>query len=309
MSILILRNDSKSKQWKAELSAVAPDIPIYTAEEPYSPEAVKMVAVWKHPENSLTAFSGLQAIHSLGAGVDFIFEDPGIPAEIPIIRVVDPYLAADMAEFVLAQVMARLKGLLAYKSDQLHNRWKPKPYKRIKEVSVGIMGLGTLGKETASLLKKSGFAVSGWTRSSHPEEEIPLFSGEAKLPAFLNQTDILVCLLPLTEQTRGILGKACFDQLPGGAYLINVARGPLVRDEELIAALDSGQLSGASLDVFHEEPLPQSHPFWDHPGIHITPHIASVSDPASVAPQIIENYRTILKGEVPVNQVSRKLGY
>ncbi|WP_445382199.1 2-hydroxyacid dehydrogenase [Robiginitalea sp. IMCC43444] len=309
MAILILRNDTKSQQWKNALSAVASDIRIYTLADAYPPEEIKMVAVWKHPKGSLNAFPELQAIHSLGAGVDFIFEDTGIPADIPIIRVVDPFLAADMAEFVLAQVMASLKRLLAYKTDQLHKHWKPQPYKRIREVRVGIMGLGTLGKETASLLKKSGFAVSGWTRSSHPEEEIPLFAGEAKLQPFLNQTDILVCLLPLTEQTRGILGKDCFDQLPSGAYLINVARGPLVRDEELIAALDKGHLSGASLDVFHQEPLPESHPFWHHSGIHITPHIASVSDPASVAPQIIENYRTILKGEVPVNQVSRKLGY
>ena len=309
MAILILRNDTKSRQWKEALMAVAPDIPVYTGEESYPGEEIRMAAVWKHPEGSLGALPGLKGIHSLGAGVDFIFEDPGLPADLPIIRVVDPYLGSDMAEFVLAQVMSSLKGLMAYKADQLNNRWEPRPYKRINEINIGIMGLGTLGREAGLLLQKAGFRVSGWTRSQHPGEEIPLYTGKKGLKAFLNQSHVLICLLPLTGETRGILGKECFDELPRGAYLINVARGPLVNDAELIAALDSGHLSGASLDVFHQEPLPKAHPFWGHPGVHITPHIASVSDPASVAPQIIENYRALLQGKVPVNQVSRKLGY
>jgi glyoxylate/hydroxypyruvate reductase A len=309
MAIVILRNDNHIDRWKKALQRVAPDIPVFGMGEEIPAASIAMAAVWKHPPGSLGSFPNLKGIHCLGAGVDFILEDGSIPQNLPVMRVVDPFLASDMAEYVLAQVMASLKDLHRYKQDQISGNWHPRPYRRIADVTVGIMGLGTLGRAVAALLRTAGFSLAGWTRASHPEVDFPTFNGEDGKKPFLEKSDILVCLLPLTPDTRGILDYDLLRGLPQGALLINVARGPLLVDEDLIRALDSGWLSGACLDVFHTEPLPAGHPFWRHPGVHISPHVASVSDPDSVAPQIIDNYKRLMDGKPLKNQVSRKRGY
>ena len=296
-------------RWKKALEQAAPDIPVYGMGDEIPVEAIEMAAVWKHPPGSLAAFPNLKGVHCLGAGVDFIMADESIPATLPVMRVVDPFLASDMAEYVLAQLTAFLKDIHQYKRDQVSGAWRPGPYRRFGEVTVGIMGLGTLGKAVAELLLKTGFSLVGWTRTSSPEVDFQTFSGSEERAAFLQQTDVLVCLLPLTPDTRGILDYDLLCSLRKGALLINVARGPLLVDEDLIRALDQGQLSGACLDVFHTEPLPAGHPFWQHPKVHMTPHVASVSDPDSVAPQIIENYRRLKTGQPLLNEVSRKRGY
>ena len=309
MAIVILRNDDLIPRWKAALQKAAPDIPVYGMGEEVPPGEIAMAAVWKHPPGSLERFPNLRGIHCLGAGVDFILEDPQIPESLPVMRVVDPFLASDMAEYVLAQILASLKGLHRYKTEQGRGIWAPKPYQRMGDLTVGIMGLGTLGQAVSELLLKAGLACVGWTRQSSPEVAFPTFRGPAERDTFLGRSDVLVCLLPMTPKTRGILDYALMQHLPEGALLINVARGPLLVDADLIRALDEGLLSGACLDVFHTEPLPASHPFWKHPLVHMTPHVASVSDPESVAPQIAENYRRLLSGQPLKNRVSRELGY
>ena len=309
MGILIIRNDHAAPVWKAALQQAAPDIPVYAYGEEVPQEQVLMAAVWKHPAGSLNALPALKGIHCLGAGVDFILEDRSIPENLPVMRVVDPYLASDMGEYVLAQILAHLKQIHRYKANQVHGIWEPAPYTRIGETTVGIMGLGELGMAVAGILRANGFSLAGWTRTSRPKTEFPVYTGEVGRPAFLRQSDILVCLLPLIPDTRGILDLDLFRQLPEKALLINVARGPLLVDEALLKALDEGLLSGACLDVFHQEPLPAGHPFWTHPRVHMTPHVASVSDPASVAPQIVENYRRLAAGAPLANLVSRARGY
>ncbi len=309
MAIVILRNDGLVDVWKAALNAQAPDIPVYGSGEDIPRSDIKMAAVWKHPPGSLKSYPNLQGIQGLGAGVDFIFDDAEIRKDLPIMRVVDPYLASDMAEFVLALTTGMLKRIQDYKYNESLSLWKPKTYQRFKEVTVGIMGLGKLGLAVAESLKSVGFSVVGWTRNSVPAVNFPVFRGGGERINFLNRSQVLVCLLPLTPETRGILNRDVFNALPRGARLINVARGPLLVDGELLNALDQGMLSEACLDVFHAEPLPADHPFWKHPAVHITPHIASVSDPKSVAPQIISNYRRLLRGESPENLVSRNAGY
>jgi len=309
MAIAIVRNDNLTDVWKDALRAEAPDIPVYGYGEAFKESEIKMAAVWKHPPGSLKAYPNLMGIQGLGAGVDFIFDDTEIREDLPIMRVVDPYLASDMAEFVLAVAAGMLKGLQHYKYNESLPQWKPKTYQRFKEVTVGIMGLGKLGLAVAQSLESAGFTVVGWTRNSLPEVHFPVFRGNADRTRFLNRSEVLVCLLPLTPETRGILNRDVFKTLPTGARLINVARGPLLEDTDLLYALDQGMLSEACLDVFHSEPLAQDHPFWNHPAVHITPHIASVSDPKSVAPQIISNYRQLIKGVVPENIVSRSAGY
>ena len=241
-------------------------------------------------------------------GVDFLFEDPELPA-LPITRVVDPVLASDMSEFVIGAILAYLKNFNSYKADQLRNQWNPKPYRRINQVRVGIMGLGELGATLAKDLLSMGFTVSGWANSKKDWKGMAIFAGPDELPEFLNQADILVCLLPLTNETRGILNSGLFEKLPRGAYVINVARGGHLKDQDLLNMLDNGHLSGAFLDVFHNEPLETSHPFWQHPKIDMTPHIASVSDIDSVVPQLLENYSRLLEGKPLYNIVSRDRGY
>lgn len=309
MAIAVVRNDNMVGVWKDALKAEAPDIPVYGFRENFPEPDIKMAAVWKHPPGSLKNYPNLLGIQGLGAGVDFIFEDIEIRKDLPIMRVVDPYLASDMAEYVLAVSTGMLKRLQNYKYNESLSAWKPNTYQRFKDVTIGIMGLGKLGLAVARSLESAGFSVVGWTRNSLPEVRFPVFRGGAERTSFLNHSEVLVCLLPLTPETRGILNRDVFEALPMGARLINVARGPLLEDVDLLSALDRGMISEACLDVFHSEPLPQDHPFWGHSAVHITPHIASVSDPKSVVPQIISNYRKLVKGTVPENIVSRSAGY
>ena len=281
MAIVIIRQDGKIDLWKNALLEADPSLKVYSYLENHPENEIMMALIWKHPNGSLTSYKNLKCIASAGAGVDYIFEDETVPKEIPITRIVDPYLAGDMSEHVLATILAHIKNLNAYKLNQVKGIWKPKDYKRIKDTTIGIMGLGELGALTATDLSK----------------------------VFLNTSKILVCLLPLTPETTGILNKELFQKLPKDAFVINVARGGHLVDEDVLDALDSGHLSGACLDVYHQEPLPTSHPFWNNQKIHMTPHYASVSDTSSVIPQIVENYKRLRKGEPLLNEVDRNKGY
>lgn len=309
MAIVIIRQDGKIDLWKNALLEADPSLKVYSYLENHPENEIMMALIWKHPNGSLTSYKNLKCIASAGAGVDYIFEDETVPKEIPITRIVDPYLAGDMSEHVLATILAHIKNLNAYKLNQVKGIWKPKDYKRIKDTTIGIMGLGELGALTATDLSKVGFPVQGWSRSHKEIHGVRVFSGNDGLDVFLNTSKILVCLLPLTPETTGILNKELFQKLPKDAFVINVARGGHLVDEDVLDALDSGHLSGACLDVYHQEPLPTSHPFWNNQKIHMTPHYASVSDTSSVIPQIVKNYKRLRKGEPLLNEVDRNKGY
>ncbi|WP_282054868.1 2-hydroxyacid dehydrogenase [Maribacter luteus] len=309
MAIVIIRKDDKINSWKEALNLYAPQIPVYGYLEKHPKEDIKMALVWKHPIGSLKDYPNLECIASSGAGVDFLFEDDQLPLHIPITRVVDEFLAKDMSEHVTALIFSQLKNLYHYKVDQFRKIWKPIPYKRIADVTIGIMGLGALGTVLAKDLVRLGFKVQGWSGSAKDIKGVTTFAGSSMQSAFLNSTQFLVCLLPLTNETRGILNAELFEQLRKGAHIINVARGGHLVDNDLLMMLDKDHLSGASLDVYHEEPLPLDHPFWKHPKIHMTPHYASVSDTASVVPQIVENYRRLASGEELLNLVSEDKKY
>jgi glyoxylate/hydroxypyruvate reductase A len=309
MSIVIIRNDNKSMAWKEAFLKADPDLEIYTYDEAHEPGEISMAMVWKPPHGVLSEYPALQAIASLGAGVDFLFEDEALPEGVPITRVVDPVLAADMSEFVIGVILAHIKNLLVFKQVQPQRKWQPMEYRRINEVTVGIMGLGELGTQLAGDLVRFGFNVRGWARSEKSMTGVYCFAGDKDLASFLSGTELLVCLLPLTPATLGILNKKLFAKLPQGAYVINVARGGHLVEEDLLEVLDQGQLSGAFLDVFAQEPLPEDHPFWQHPKIDMSPHIASVSDVNSVVPQLLDNYRRLEKGQPLQNLVSKSRGY
>lgn len=309
MAIVIIRQDNKIELWKNALLKADSSLEVYSYLEKHPKDEINMAVIWKHPNGSLTEYPNLKCIASAGAGVDYIFEDVTRPKEIPITRIVDPYLASDMSEHVLAVILAHLKNLNTYKSKQIANVWEPMDYLRIKDVTVGILGLGELGSLTGKDLIKHGFTVQGWSRSKKNIDNMKTYNGPESLSEFLKSTDILICLLPLTPATEGILNKELLSQLPKNAFVINVARGGHLVDEDLLELIDSDYLSGACLDVYHSEPLPTSHPFWNHDKIHMTPHYASVSDTNSVIPQLIENYRRLQSGKELQNKVDKNKGY
>jgi len=309
MSIVIIRQDDKIELWKNALQKAAPDIKIYSYLEEHPADEIEVALVWKHPIESLANYPNLKYTASSGAGVDFIFEDETTPKNLPITRVVDTMLASDMSEYVIAAIFSYIKGFYDYKINQTKSLWKPQQYHRIADFKVGILGLGALGTLLVKDLVKFGFQTQGWSNSRKEISGVRAFAGQDELLEFLATTQILVCLLPLTSETSGILNKELFSKLPKGTFLINAARGGHLVDKDLIEMLDNGHLSGATLDVFHQEPLSKEHPFWQHEKVHITPHYASVSDTASVVPQIIENYRRMQTGEELLNLVSTTKGY
>ncbi|MGB5429940.1 2-hydroxyacid dehydrogenase [Eudoraea sp.] len=309
MAIVIIRQDNKIDSWKKALIAKAPDISVYSYLEEHPKEEITLACVWKQPVDALKQYPNLKCVASFGAGVDFIFKDKSVPEHIPITRVVDPVLASDMSEFVLALILSYFKNLNNYKIDQSKKVWQPREYKRISDTTVGIMGMGVLGEKLAEDLVKNRFNVIGWATSPKIIPGIEVYTGDNEKNTFLSRSNILICLLPLTKETTGILNNKLFKELPKQAYVINVARGGHLVDEDLLEYINNGHLAGAGLDVFHEEPLPFEHPFWTHPKIHITPHVASVSDIESVIPQLLENYRRLTEGLPLKYTVNREKGY
>lgn len=309
MSVLIVSPGKDPENWVKALKNQHPGMNIYVYPEEHDPEEVEFALCWNHPRGLFKNYPNLKVVASMGAGVDHIVNDPGLPEDVKITRVVDEMLTNDMSDFVLSQVMNHVRGLHEYAKAQTEKKWKTFQYKRPKDTKVGIMGLGVLGNDTATKLTRNGFDVYAWTRTEKDCESVTCFHGKDQLEDFLKNSEILVCLLPLTEDTENILNADLFDLLPEGAYVINVARGQHLVEHDLMEMIDKGHLSGAALDVFREEPLPEEHPFWEHPRINITPHIASLTNPESVIPQIVENYERMKEHEPLKNTVEMKKGY
>lgn len=309
MAIVLIRQDDKLEAWSRAIREFDKKVTVYSFNEPHPEEEVRMAMVWKHPKGVLSKYPNLQAIHSLGAGVDFILDDPEVPAHIPVCRVVDPYLSADMAEFVLARILEHVKGFRRMQREADKAVWNPGPYQRLSEVRVGILGYGELGSELADVLGRLNCSVHAWARTPKDQAPVRVYAGQDALDEFLSISDILVCLLPLTPETRGLLNLSLFSRLPSGAFLINVARGGHLVEPDLLTALDKGFLSGAALDVFENEPLPPDHPFWSREEIAISPHVASVSEIETVVPQLLANYHRLLAGDALKNRISADRGY
>jgi len=309
MAMLFLAPDLKADSWIKHLRNQDPELDLRVWPEVGRAEEVIFVLSWKHPPGEMKKFPKLKCISSLGFGVDHVLRDPDLPAGVPVTRLVDPGMIAAMSEYILTAVLTYTRQFDLYRQDQMQRRWKIRTPKLPQQVRVGIMGLGHLGSDVARKLQSLGFAVSGWSRLPKAIEGISSFAGEEGLVEFLARSDILVCLLPLTPATEGILNRRTFSQLPSGAYVINAARGEHLIEEDLLAALASGYIAGACLDVFRQEPLPASHPFWSHPRVTVTPHIAALTYPKAVAPQIIENYRRVRSGQPPLHVVDARRGY
>lgn len=305
MSVLVISPGRNPEKWVNELKNQHPGMNVVVYPEEHDKEEVEYAIAWKHPRGIFKNYPNLKVVASMGAGVDHITSDPEIPEHVKITRIVDGQLREDMGDFVLALILNHLRNLSLHHNSR---EWKPKSYSRIKDTRVGILGLGVLGSGVAERLVQNGFNVSGWARSKKEIEGVKSYKLD-ELEDFLENLDILVCLLPLTPDTENILNSGLFEKLPEGAYLINVARGEHLVEQDLLNYVNSGHLSGAALDVFRKEPLPEDHPFWENPNIHVTPHIASVTDPKEVVPQIVDNYERMTEGEELQNVVRRDKGY
>ena len=309
MSIAIIYPPRDVSDWVAALLAQDPDLEIEIWPEIHAPEQVEFVLCWNQPAGILRQFPNLRGISSFGAGVNHLLNDKSCPVNIPLARVVDPDLKQSMAEYVMLGVLEHFRRLADYRRQQELGQWLVQKIPHLSTIRVGIMGYGKIGRYVAHKLADFGFKVHGWRRNRQHVDRLTVYAGEDELDEFLKNTEILVCLLPLTVDTENILNLQTFHQLPQQAYLINAARGAHLVEADLLAALESGQLCGALLDVFRDEPLPKHHPFWKHTKITITPHIASVTNPESAALQIVENYRRALRGEPLSNRVDRGRGY
>jgi len=309
MSIVIITAGKETTGWAQALKAKRPELEVLVHPDVAAKDKVEFALTWGHPLGVFKEYPNIKCIASMGAGVDHILHDPELPASATITKLEDPNLTRDMGLFVVALVLNHMRNLTAHKLNQQQHTWSRKRYLTTDNTTIGIMGMGTLGAHAATELTKLGFRVNGWARTEKQLTDVKVYKGEEELDSFLAKSDILICLLPLTPQTESILNKKTLSKLPKNAYVINVARGKHLVDEDLIELLDNEHLAGASLDVFREEPLPENHPFWNHPKINITPHIASITDPASAATQVLDNYDRLQRGEPLKNIVSPELGY
>jgi len=314
MSLLLAMTGWHVEDWRARFKALLPEMPIVVLGEAFDRRAVHYVASWKHPPGSLTGLPNLAAIFSLGAGVDFLFADDKLPAA-PIARVVDPDLTTRMSEYVVLHCLLHLRQQRRYDRQQREGVWEDdRNQPAARSVRVGIMGLGELGQDAAHKLKVMGFDVAGWSRSPKEIDGLLTFSGEDGMKAFLARTDILVSLLPLTPETRGIINAGLLAALAqdgrlGGPFLINAGRGGLQVEADIVAALEAGTLKGATLDVFETEPLPAGSPLWSQPDVVLTPHNAAMSEPEAIASLIAQQIRRLEAGEPLQHMVDPARGY
>jgi glyoxylate/hydroxypyruvate reductase A len=301
-------------RWRERFTRVCPDRPVaLIPDDAIDPASVRYAAVWKPRPGALGAFPNLEVIFNLGAGVDAVMADKTLP-DVPLVRVAVDDLTQRMSEYVVMHVLMHHRRQGYYAESQRAKVWAPKLQWAAGALRVGIMGMGVLGRDAAEVLARIGFDVAGWSSTAKSVPGITCFAGEAELGAFLARTDVLVCLLPLTPQTRGILNRRTFGALArdgklGGPVIINAGRGGLQVEDDILACLDDGTLMAATLDVFGTEPLPPGSPFWPHPKVTLSPHNAADTDPDAISAYVVEQIAAFERGEALDNVVDRKVGY
>ncbi|WP_341486123.1 glyoxylate/hydroxypyruvate reductase A [Thioclava sp. GXIMD4215] len=296
MSIVVyLPSPKTSAKWVARLQTVLPEAEVISGHEPFDAAQVEYAAVWQPAHSFLAGLPNLRAIVSLAAGVDHLAADPELPRQIPVIRTIGSDLTQRMREYVAMQVLNLHRGMPEMLASAQQAKWTPIVAPVAGQRKVGILGLGNLGAAAAALLAQIGFETRGWARSPKDIAQVTCHHGPEGLKRFLQDCEIVVNLLPLTPETRHILDASLFQALPKGACLVNCGRGDHLHEADLLAALDNGQIAHAILDAFPIEPLPEEHPFWTHPNVTVTPHIASQVDPDTGSRIIAENIRQFAK--------------
>ncbi|MGX5201073.1 2-hydroxyacid dehydrogenase [Aliikangiella sp. IMCC44632] len=309
MSIAIVAPTKNAKPWVKALQQLAPSLDIQVWPQINDPAAVRLALVWQHPENALAPLINCKLVVSMGAGVDHLIADKSILSSgVACARLVDDKLASMMAEYLLTLIESHRHHFFYYQKCQQQQQWQPRETLPKSHFKVGIMGLGKIGEGLARALVANGYQVSAWRKNhqnlkSNDGFSIKTFYGNEQANAFFEQTNWLINVLPLTSATKQILSQKVFQRVPMNTVLVNLGRGDHLNETDLIAALASGKISQAYLDVFSQEPLPAEHAFWKHDQVVMTPHVASLTQPESVAPQIIENYRRVKANQEPLNLV------
>ncbi|QRQ83916.1 2-hydroxyacid dehydrogenase [Cupriavidus oxalaticus] len=309
MAILVHLPSFMAVPITALLREQAPDITVWNGREAAVPEEVEAIIAWGLKPGVLPAYPKLRLVCAATAGVDKLLAAPDLPQDMPVTRIVDPGQQTGIAHFVLAMALRHTRELGVYAEQRHRGEWKRHRGRALSRCRVGVLGLGEIGSEVARMFAAIGFPVAGWSRSPKHLPGVADFTGDDGLDAMLAQTDILVCTLPLTPQTNGMLDRKTLARLPQGAYFINVGRGEHVVEADLLALIDEGHLAGAALDVFAKEPPAADDPIWTHPRIEATPHIAADPSYELVAQQCIENLRRARDGRPLLNQVDRHAGY
>jgi glyoxylate/hydroxypyruvate reductase A len=304
----------QTQPWVERFRRLLPDRDIVVLGEDFDRSAIRYVATWGPKPGSLSGLPNLEAIFSLGAGVDHLMSYPDLP-DVPIVRVAQDDLTHRMSEYMVLHCLMYLRDQRRFDEDQRAKRWRPDRAPPIAgEVRVGIMGFGVLGQDSARKLKMMGFDVAGWSRTAKDVEGFEVFAGKEGLTLFLNRTDILIALMPLTPETEGMLNRSLFEKLArdgrlGGPILINAGRGKLQVETDILSCLDDGTLTAATLDVFETEPLPEDSPLWTHPRVTVTPHNSATSEPEATARYIAQQIRRHEAGEPLENVVDKTRGY
>lgn len=309
MSLLYLSEAKRGAVWQAALARELPNLPFISSPDAVTrPEDIRYLAAWTLPEGGVSRFPNLEVIFSVGAGVDQL-DLTQIGPEVKVVRMIEPGIGAMMREYVTMAVLSLHRGLPQYLQQQQERIWQPQAPRNSAETRVGVLGLGQLGQGALRALAPFGFDLMGWSRSPREIDAVRCFSGPEGLQHMLGQSDILICLLPLTDETRGFLNSELFAKLPQGACLVHVGRGQHLEHDDLLAALDGGLLHSAFIDVTDPEPLPSEHALWQHPKIILTPHVASHTNAADGAQHVIRAIRDHEAGRPITGLVDRALGY
>lgn len=308
MTFLYKADPVRGAAWANLFAQKMPELPFRIWPDRGDTRQVRFLAAWQPPADLATQFPNLEILFSTGAGTDQ-FDFSIIPASLPVVRMVESGIVHGMVEYVTLAVLSIHREWSTYLDQQRDKTWKTHRVYPASARRVGVLGLGQLGRAVLDRLGAFGFPCAGWSRSPQQIPGVQCHAGPDALQDFLASTDILICLLPLTDSTRGILCKQLFDQLPQGATLINVGRGGHLVQDDLLQALDTGRLSRAILDVSDPEPLPPEHRFWTHPAVVLTPHIASMTQPDTAVDAVVDNLRRYHQGLPMIGLVDRTLGY
>ena len=298
------------KIWRQWVQSELPEIDVRVYPDVGNENEIKYAVVWKHPHGILKRYPNLKAILSLGAGVDHILSDPDLPKDLPIVRLVDVKLTHEMCFHALHWVLHFHSDHYLYMKQQIDRKWQQQSSIQPEDRTVGIMGLGNIGRGIGESLIDQGFKVLGWGANQKSSlGDIKYFFGKEQLSDFLVKTNILINVLPFSKDTKNMLRKDDLKSLPIGSFIINMGRGGIINEADLLSLLDENHITAAALDVFEQEPLPTNNPLWSHPSVYITPHIAGQSNPKSSAKTIAENIRRIEDGKMPFPIYNIAKGY
>ncbi|MBZ9558564.1 MULTISPECIES: glyoxylate/hydroxypyruvate reductase A [unclassified Modicisalibacter] len=308
MALLYKADPQRGQRWQALFAQHAPDIEFRQWPDIGDPAEIRYLLAWQPPDEIATRLPALEVLFATSAGVDQ-FDLDRLPATLPVVRMLDPAIERGMIEYATFATLWLHRRMYAYVHQQRARQWQAHPLIDTPSRRIGVLGLGRLGQAIATHLSGYGFTVGGWSRQPKQLPGIDCHAGPEGLRRFLTSSDILICVLPLTDATRGILNGELFAQLPAGAAVVNIGRGEHLAEDDLLAALTSGQLSAAVMDVLRQEPPPDDHPFWHHERILLTPHVAAMTQPESAFPVLLDNIRRHQHNEPMIGRIDRQRGY